>query len=81
MTLPAKQMGTVLLRVHHDEDAEVYLNGVLAARLRDFTTDYEEIDITPEAAKTLHVGKNRIAIHCRQERGGQYIDAGLVEIE
>ncbi len=71
---------TLLLRLHHDEDAEVYLNGVLAARARRFTTDYEEVDILPQARQSLRPGRNVLAIHCRQTRGGQYIDAGLVKL-
>jgi hypothetical protein len=81
IALPQGKLGELLLRIHHDEDAEVYLNGVLAARLKGFTTDYEEVPIAPEAAKTLRPGKNTLAIHCRQTVGGQYIDAGLVELQ
>jgi hypothetical protein len=78
--LNAAPEGEVLLRMHHDEDAEVYINGVLAQKTTDFTSDYTEFVLTPEGRKALKKGTNVIAIHCKQTTGGQYIDAGLVEV-
>ncbi|MDB6134363.1 MAG: putative glucose/L-sorbosone dehydrogenase, distantly related to bacterial beta-galactosidase [Verrucomicrobiales bacterium] len=66
-------------RVHHDEDAELYLNGIETARLPRWTQGYATIKLSSEAARTLKEGRNVIAIHCRQSGGGQYIDAGLLE--
>lgn len=66
-------------RVHHDEDAELYLNGIETARLPRWTQGYVTIKLPPEAARALKPGRNVIAIHCHQITGGQYIDAGLVE--
>ena len=67
--------------MHHDDDAEVYLNGELAAKVRGYTSQYEPFSIHPEAARSLHPGKNIIAIHCHQYSGGQYIDAGMVDVQ
>lgn len=71
---------SIALRVHHDEDTEVYLNGVEAARLPRWTGGYIEVPISAAAARTLRAGQNVLAIHCRQNTGGQYIDAGVMQM-
>lgn len=76
--LLAAEIGGLKLRVYHDEDAEIYLNGVLALKLTGFFTDYREFEIAPEAARTLRPGINTIAVHCHQTSGGQCIDVGVL---
>jgi hypothetical protein len=80
-TLEGTNLGDLQLSVHHDEDAEVYLNGVLAASATGFTTQYEPLPINADARATLKQGENLIAVHCHQTGGGQYIDAGLVQVK
>ncbi len=69
------------LWMHHDEDAEVFINGVPAAHVRGFTASYEPIPLQPAGLAAIKSGTNLIAIHCHQTTGGQYIDAGFVEVE
>jgi hypothetical protein len=67
--------------VHHDEDAEIYLNGVLAAKVTGFTAEYDVIEMLPAAKAALKPGKNTLAVHCHQTTGGQYIDVGLARVK
>ena len=79
--LPAQADLIPWLRIHHDEDAEVYLNGKLVTTLKGYTVGYEEIPLPPEAQRILQQGGRIVlAVHCRQTAGGQYIDLGVVGI-
>lgn len=71
--LPAR----IALRIHHDEDVRVFLNGTTVLRRGGFTTDYAAEEITVEVFRR---GTNVLAVHCRQTSGGQYIDVGIDEL-
>jgi hypothetical protein len=79
-TLPESLPANPQLQIFHDEDTEVYLNGVLAATMPGYTTEYELAAINPRARATLKSGKNTMAVHCRQTTGGQYIDVGIADV-
>ncbi len=73
--------GELGLTIHHDEDAEVYINGTLVKSLKGYTSGYMATPLSAEVSKAFKSGKNTVAIHCHQTGGGQYIDAGLVLIQ
>jgi hypothetical protein len=71
--------GDLAFRIHHDEDAEIFINGVLAAAVQGHVTEYVEVPLTAAGRAAMREGENLIAIHCRQTGGGQSIDVGIVE--
>ena len=67
----------LVLSIHHDEDAQVFLNGVHVASFEGFRADYVDVQLPFNAHDALVIGSNTIAVFCRQSTGGQYIDVGL----
>jgi len=70
-------LGKLSLEVCHDEDFEVYINGVPAATGTGHIGAFKLFGISPEARAAIKPGKNLIAVHCHQTTGGQFIDVGL----
>lgn len=68
---------TLTLRLHHDEDVQVYLNGTLIHQAAGYQTGYIDIPLDPAALRLLKPTGNLLALHCTQTRGGQYLDAAL----
>ena len=68
------------LRIHHDEDVTLYLNGQRLTQLRGYTTGYIDLPLA-SLFKHLRQGRNVLALHCKQTGGGQYIDVGIVDVE
>jgi hypothetical protein len=67
--------------LHHDEDAEIYVNGKPALKAAGYIGAYDTVEMTRQAQILLRPGRNLIAVHCHQTTGGQYIDVGIVSIE
>ncbi len=73
--------GRLFLELHHDEDAEIYLNGTQIKSVEGFVTRYLNLPLDAAAASALRKGKNTLAVHCHNTTGGQYIDVGLVYVK
>jgi hypothetical protein len=77
VVLPDPVPARVLIRLHHDENVEVYVNGTRVLTRGGYTTSYESEDLSAMARAALRTGRNVIAVQCHQTAGGQYIDVGL----
>ncbi len=78
--LTALQLSRIVVREQHDEDIDVYLNGVLAYHAAGYISAYEYKPISRAAQLSLKPNAvNTLAVHCHQTIGGQFIDVGLTE--
>ncbi len=76
--VPPGKFSDLAVVAHYDEDAEIYVDGELAAKLDGYNAQYMSYPISKDAAARLFVpGKHLLAVHCRQTVGGQYIDVGV----
>ena len=64
------------LKLNHDDNVVVYLNGKIIYKKNGWVSDYIYVPIEGGILKT---GKNVLAIHCKNTAGGRHLDAGLVE--
>jgi len=79
-TLHDLDFNKLFLKLYHDDNVEVYLNGVNVYSHTGWTSDFRMIPID-EFKSNLKTGDNVLAIHCANTAGGSWLDAGLVDEE
>ncbi len=79
VSLPAALPEKLDFLCFHDEDVDIYLNGVLAAIATGYVGDYVELPMNAAGRAALKPGRNTLAVHCRQTIGGQFIDVGIAK--
>lgn len=72
---PLRQAAAV---ISYDEDTEVYINGEKILGVQEFIGRYRMIPVTDQIKKALKKGRNTLAVHTHQTRGGQFIDVALL---
>jgi hypothetical protein len=65
------------VRIYHDEDVQVYINGVLAFSEVSWSQGYRTVKVADAALAALQLGANRIAVHCHNVSAPQFLDVGL----
>ncbi len=68
------------LLVRHDEDVDIYMDGVRAASLQGNNQAYEVLPMSTDARRLLTPGSHTLAVHVRNQRGAQYVDVGIVDV-
>jgi len=76
---PGTDLTHLYWSIHHDEDAEVYVNGAAVDSFPGYTSGYHVRPLSAATQGALHSGRNTLAMHVHQTRGGQYADVGLVQ--
>ena len=81
ITLPDGAHPQLAFVAYHDEDVEIYVNGIPAAQESGYTTAFVPLEVSREARAAMKPGaKILIAAHCHQKTGGQGIDIGLADV-
>lgn len=78
--LPAGSLANPHLRVFHDDETKIYVNGALIAELPGANAGFAYVPLTATARASLRPGRNTLAVHTHQTRGGQFIDVGIVDV-
>jgi hypothetical protein len=77
--LPSVNLTNPHLRIFHDDDTKVYVNGELVFEVAGANAGFAYVPLSAAGRAALRRGRNTIAVHTHQARGGQFIDVGLVE--
>lgn len=67
----------LFLKLSHDDNVQVYINGTRVYDVKGWTGKFIYIPIN-EYKTALKKGRNIMAIHVQNTAGGQWLDAGLV---
>ncbi len=74
-----QNLNNLFLKVRHDDDVDVYLNGKNIYSKVGAIGKFVLIDLNEAIKNNLKEGKNLLAIHCVNTGGYSYLDAGIVE--
>jgi hypothetical protein len=66
------------LKINHDDDAEVYLNGQRIYSYAGWLNKFQYFPIPDATTKKLRKGENVLAIHVANTAGGAWLDAGIM---
>nr|WP_282456621.1 DUF5127 domain-containing protein [Chitinophaga sedimenti] len=74
-TVANNDRGKLFLKMNHDDNVEVFLNGEQIFARKGWNNKFEYFPISSKLKK----GSNVLAVHVANTAGGQWLDAGIVE--
>jgi len=78
-TLNDLSIDKLVLKLNHDDNVEVYLNGDKIYSFVGWVSDFKLIALKDKFKNRLKQGDNVLAIHCANTAGGSWLDAGLLD--
>lgn len=76
--LDSTNLEKLYLKLRHDDNVVVFLNGNKIYETEGWQHSYKYIPINNDIIKQLKTKNNVLAIHVKNTAGGQWLDAGLV---
>ena len=74
-----KEINKLFLKMHHDDDVEVYLNGEKINAGSGANGDLQMFALNDDVAGKLKDGENVLAMHCVNTGGAAWLDAGFAD--
>ena len=78
-TINRQSSRKLYLKLQHDDNVDIFLNGELVYSVKGWTGKYIYVPIPESIAQKLNAGKNLLAVHVENTAGGAKLDAGIVE--
>ena len=77
--MPSGDFKKLYLKLRHDDNIKVYINGEKIYDVEGWKDQYKFIAIEDQVAKKLKKKGNVLAIHIENTAGGAWLDAGIVK--
>ena len=78
ITINQLDLNNLYLKLQHDDDVEVFLNGEILYSAKGSTRKFIFIPIKDEVKIKIKKGENILAVHVTNKKGGSWLDAGIV---
>ena len=69
-----------VLKIKHDDNCDVYVNGKLLLSEGGVAAKYKYIKLNSDLGKLFKKGENTIAVYCHDNGGERYIDVGIGKV-
>jgi hypothetical protein len=79
VNIASTDFNKLFLKLQHDDDVEVFLNGQSVYAYKGYTGKFVYLPIKDEIKNIIKTGENILAIHVTNNIGGAWLDAGIVE--